>query len=769
MSPSDARRPPASAALRFARLTLLTAAVAGTTLTGTAGAATPAAGEDAFVDALLARMTLEEKLGQLNQPPGPDNRTGPEAEAAGLDAIRRGEVGSILGMQGVARTCRLQRIAVEGSRLHIPMLFAYDVIHGFRTIFPVPLGEAASFDPAAAERSARIASTEAAAHGVHWTFAPMVDIGRDARWGRVVEGAGEDPFLGAAFAAARVRGFQGRDLAADDTVLATAKHFVAYGAAEAGRDYNTVDVSERTLREVYLPPFRAAVDAGAGAVMASFNELSGVPMHANGALIDGVLRREWGFDGVVVSDYTGVMELMRHGIAADRAAAGRLGLAAGVDVDMVSDLYRRDLPAEVRAGRVPEATVDAAVRRVLRAKYRLGLFDDPYRYCDEARERARTLTPEHRRAAREIARETLVLLKNDGGVLPLAKDLRTLAVIGPLADDRRDMLGNWAAEGRAEDAITPLAGIRAAVSPRTQVLYARGSGIRDDDTSGFAEAARIAAQADAVLLFVGESEDMSAEANSRTSLDLPGVQPQLVAAVRATGKPVVAVLFNGRPLAIEPLQRDAAAILEAWFPGVEGGHAIADVLFGDVNPSAKLPITFPRNVGQVPIHYAHKNTGRPPSAADHYTSKYIDAPWTPLYPFGHGLSYTTFRYGDVRVAKPTLAAGETQRVEVTVENTGTRAGDEVVQLYLRDDVASITRPVRELRGFRRVHLRPGERRDIAFDLTLDDLAFYGPDLRRIAEPGTFTVFVGGSSEATLAASFALGGTAPVAVPDTPSR
>ncbi len=753
MTPSTPCPRPKRIALSLIATALFTAAI------GASAAETPANREAAFVEALLKRMTLEEKLGQLNQPPGPGNDTGPAAETAGLEAIRRGEVGSILGMQGVARGCRLQKIAVEESRLGIPMLFAYDVIHGFRTIFPVPLAEAASFDPAAAERSARIAATEAAAHGVHWTFAPMVDIGRDARWGRVVEGAGEDPFLGAAFAAARVRGFQGKDLGADDTVLATAKHFVAYGAAEAGRDYNTVDISERTLREIYLPPFRAAIDAGAGSVMASFNELSGVPMHANAALIDGVLRREWGFDGIVVSDYSGVMELMRHGIAADRAAAGRLGLNAGVDVDMVSDIYRKDLPAEVHAGRVSEAIVDASVRRILRAKYRLGLFADPYRYCDETRERERTLTPAHRRAAREIARDTLVLLKNEGDVLPLSKNIRTLAVIGPLADDARNMLGNWAAEGRAEDAVTALAGIRAAVSPQTRVLYARGSEIGGQDTSGFAEAVRIAKEADAVLLFVGESEHMSAEANSRTSLDLPGVQPELVAAVRAAGKPTVAVLFNGRPLSIEPLQRDATAILEAWFPGIEAGNAIADVLFGDHNPSARLPTTFPRNVGQVPIHYAHKNTGRPPIEADHYTSKYIDAPWTPLYPFGYGLSYTTFRYDGLLIAKAKMRADDTQRVEITVENTGARAGDEVVQVYLRDDVASITRPVRELRGFRRIHLRPGERRTLSFDLAPDALAFHDARMQRVVEPGTFTVFVGGSSEATMAGTFEVIGAA----------
>ncbi|GAB2501702.1 beta-glucosidase BglX [Pseudoxanthomonas sangjuensis] len=714
--------------------------------------------EDRLVEGLLAKMTLEEKFGQLNQPPGPDNNTGPQAEAAGLDQVRKGRVGSYLGVTGAGRTCQYQHVAVEESRLGIPLLFGYDVIHGYRTIFPQSLGEAATFDPAAVEHAARIAAVEASADGVHWTYAPMVDVARDPRWGRISEGSGEDPYLGSVLAAARVRGFQGEKLGEDGTLLATAKHFVAYGAAEAGRDYNIADMSERTLREVYLPPFKAAVDAGVGSVMASFNELNGVPMHANAALIDGVLRKQWGFDGVVVSDYTGIWELTKHGVAADESAAGVLGLKAGVDIDMVSDIYRRFGPKLVRDGRLDEKLVDESVRRVLRAKYRMGLFADPYRFCaDTTRAKTRMLTPEHRQAARDVARESLVLLKNDGGVLPLSKDVGKVAVIGPLADSRADMLGNWAGAGRPQDAVTPLQGLREALG-EARVLHAKGAGVNGDDESGFDAAVAAAKQADVVLLFIGESGDMSGEASSRSSIDLPGVQQELVEAVKATGKPVVAVVFSGRPLTLQPLHDAVPAIVEAWFPGIEGGHAIADVLFGDYNPAGRLPATFPRNLGQVPIYHAHRNTGRPTrlnpdGKIEKYTSRYLDVDNSPLYPFGHGLSYTTFRYGAPKVKKAKIAAGESQQVEVTVTNTGKREGDEVVQLYLRDDVASVTRPVRELRGFRRVHLKPGESRVLSFELKPDDLAFYDAKLQRVVEPGTFTVFVGGSSEAKLQATF----------------
>lgn len=697
-----------------------------------------------LADSLLALMTLEEKLGQLNQPAGPGSDTGPAARAGTVAEIRAGRIGSFLGVYGAAHTRELQRAAME-SRLRIPLLFAHDVIHGFRTIFPVPLAEASSWDPEAVERAARIAAVEATAHGVHWTYAPMVDLARDPRWGRVVEGSGEDPYLGSVMAAARVRGFQGVNLAADNTLLATAKHFVAYGAAEGGRDYNTADISASTLHEIYLPPFRAAVEAGAQSVMAAFNEIAGVPMHAHRELIRDVLRGGWGFDGVLVSDYTGVMELLRHGVAADSAAAGALAIHAGVDVDMVSTIYLNHLPRLIGAGAVPEAQVDEAVRRVLRAKHLLGLFTDPYRYSDPARERARTLTPEHLAHAREMARKSIVLLKNSSQTLPLSKQLRTVAVIGALADDARSAIGSWAAAGRPEDAVTVLAGIRRAVSPGTRVLYAKGADVEGADTTGFAEAVRVARAADAVVLVLGEHQDMSAEARNRSSLDLPGVQQTLAERVQAAGKPVAVVLMNGRPLSTPWLDTNIPAIVEAWYLGVQMGPAVADVLFGDYNPGGKLPISVPRTVGQVPVYYNHKNTGRPPDEKEKYTSKYSDVPWTPLYPFGHGLSYTRFEYSNLRLSAARIRASDSLTVSVEVTNTGDRAGDEVVQLYLRDDVASLTRPVKELRGFRRVTLKPGQRRTVTFVLGRDDLGFHGPDLRRIVEPGTFTVFVGTSS------------------------
>ncbi len=754
--------------MRGRRLRTLAIALAAglfTTAAGLAVADTPAAAskagardEAAFIEALLGKMTLEEKLGQLNQPPGPDNRTGPQAEAGGLDQVRRSEVGSFLGLHGAVRTCQYQMVAVEESRLGMPLLFAGDVIHGFRTVFPQSIGEAATFDPVAVEKSARIAATEATAHGLHWTFAPMVDIARDPRWGRMSEGSGEDVYLGNVLARARVRGFQG-GLKRDDEMLATAKHFVAYGAAEAGRDYNVADMSTRTLHEVYLPPFRAAVDAGVETVMASFNEVDGVPMHANGALINGLLRKDWGFDGLVVSDYTGVWELEQHGVAADATAAGILALDAGVDIDMVSDIYRKSLPAAVRAGKLSQATVDEAVRRVLRLKYKLGLFEDPYRFCDVEREQARTLTPAFRQAAREVARESLVLLKNDGNALPLARGkLRKLAVIGPLADSQLDMLGNWPGDGRREDAVTPLQGLRAALGPATQVSYARGAGVDGSDTSGFAEAVAAAREADAVVLFLGESAAMSGEASSRTDIGLPGVQQQLAEAVQAAGKPVAAVVFSGRALTLEPLSKAVPAIVAAWFPGVEAGNAIADVLLGDYNPAGRLPVTFPRSVGQIPLYYDHKNTGRPirinpDGKEEKYTSRYLDSPNTPLYPFGWGLSYTTFRYDAPKPKQAKIGADGTQRIAVTVTNTGPRAGDEVVQLYLRDDVASVTRPVRQLRGFQRVHLKPGESRTLNFVLKPEDLSFLDAGMKPVVEPGTFTVFAGGSSDASQQARF----------------
>jgi beta-glucosidase len=726
--------------------------------------AKPVSAETRLVDSLLAQMTLEEKVGQLNQLSGAGDPTGPGGNAAGVERLKKGDIGAFFNVTGVDTVRKLQRVAVEQTRMHIPLMFGLDVIHGYRTTFPVPLAEASSWNPALAERTARIAADEASAGGIQWTFAPMVDIARDARWGRIVEGAGEDPYLGSAFAAARVRGFQGGDLRTPTqsalttslrtrTIAATAKHFAAYGAAEAGRDYNIADVPERTLREVYLPPFHAAVCAGAQTLMASFNEIAGVPAHANHWLLTDVLRGEWGFDGLVDSDWTGIGELLNHGIGADSAEIGRRAITAGVDMDMVSETYVRALPELVRGGRVSQAVLDEAVRRVLRVKYRLGLFDDPYRGADTARERTAMVTAENRAAAREAALESIVLLKNDGALLPLRKDLRNIAVIGALAADTGAVLGNWTGLGRKGDAVSVLDGIRRAVSSRTTVTYVRGASPKSQDSSGIANAVAAARKANAVILVIGETPDMSAEAKSRAIIELPGAQMKLVDAVRRTGVPTIVVLMNGRPLAIQELHDRMPAILETWFLGLEHGTATADVIFGDYNPSGRLPVSFPRVTGQAPIYYAHKNTGRPPAQDNDYSSKYIDVPWTPLYPFGHGLSYTSYTLGAPQLSRTTMGTADTLHVSVAVNNTGKVAGDEVVQLYLRDDVATVTRPVQELRGFQRVSLAPGESRTLDFPIDARDLAFYDVDMRRVVEPGSFTVFVGTSSVETQRTKF----------------
>ncbi|MDX6272514.1 MAG: beta-glucosidase [Acidobacteriota bacterium] len=786
MSPFNQRRSPVTRARRLLALALVSL-FANVCLPANASAQTrqqqqqqPAV--ERRINTLLARMTLAEKLGQLQMLDGEANGNfRPEHR----DMVRRGLLGSTLNVRGAARVNELQRIAITESRLKIPVLFAFDVIHGYRTVFPVPLGEAASFDPAAVERAAEVAAAEASAAGVRWTFAPMVDIARDARWGRIVEGAGEDPYLGAALARARVRGFQGADYGAPERIVACAKHWVAYGAAEAGRDYNTVDMSETTLREVYFPPFKAAVDAGVGTFMSAFNDLNGVPTSANPFTLTTVLRGEWKFDGIVVSDYESVKELMNHALAADEREAARLALTAGVDIEMVSRLYNQHGEALLKERKLTLATIDEAVRRVLRIKFRLGLFERPY--ADEARERAEVMRAEHVAAARTVAARSLVLLKNERGALPLAKDLKSIAVVGPLADSPKDMLGSWTGDGRAEDAVTLLQGIKAKVSPQTKVSYVKGvavegrgvtgnydappptasnaggtnvaqssdearNSVTPTDRDGINDAVRLARVSDVTVVAVGESAEMSGEAASRTSLDLPGRQLELIQAIHATGKPYVVVLMNGRPLTINWLAENAPAILETWFAGTQGGHAIADVLFGDVNPGGKLPVTFPRAVGQLPLYYNHKRTGRPPTDQK-YTSKYLDVPWTPLYPFGYGLSYTQFRLSDLRLSAQSIRPDGQLTATVELENTGARAGDEVVQLYLRDVAASVTRPVKELKGFERVTLAPGERRRVEFRLTPAHLGFYNRALRFTVEPGDFKVFTGTSSADGLEASF----------------
>jgi beta-glucosidase len=700
------------------------------------------------VNALLAQMTLEEKLGQLQQLDGEGNGNyRPEH----LDLIRKGLLGSTLNVRGAQRTNQVQRVAMNESRLKIPVLFGFDVIHGYRTIFPIPLAEASSWDPLLAERSAAVAAQEANNAGLRWTFAPMLDIARDPRWGRITEGAGEDPFLGAAFARARVRGFQGDDYGAADKILACAKHWVAYGAAEGGRDYNTTDLSENTLREIYFPPFKAAVDAGVGTLMSSFNAINGVPASANEFTLTKVLRQEWKFDGFVVSDYTSVKELINHGVAANEEEAAAAALNAGVDMEMVSRSYNTFGAQLLKANKLSQATIDEAVRRILRIKFRLGLFDRPY--SDEGREPTSLLRPDSIRLAREIAGRSMVLLKNERETLPLNKSVGSVAVIGPLSDDRRAPLGWWAGDGKEENTVTPLAGIKAAVSPQTKVGYAKGCEVKDDSTAGFAEAINLAKQSDVAVIFVGELHEMVGEAASRNSLDLPGRQMELVQAIHATGKPTIVVLVNGRPLSIGWIVNNVPAILESWMGGSQSGNAIADILFGDVNPEAKLPVTFPRTVGQVPIYYNHMNTGRPPEAENRYTSKYIDLPWTPLYPFGYGLSYTTFKISNLQLSAPRINPNGTVTVSVEVENTGRRTGNEVVQLYIRDPVATMSRPVKELKGFQRVSLRRGEKRRVEFTLGQEHLGFWNREMRYVVEPGEFRVMVGSNSADVIEAKF----------------
>jgi beta-glucosidase len=715
-------------------------------------AAAPALNADVEtkVETLLSQMTLEEKLGQLQQLDGEADGT-PRPEHLAL--ARKGLLGSVLNVRGAKNVNALQHAAAAESRLGIPLLFGFDVIHGYRTVFPIPLALASSWDPELVKSAARVAATEAEAAGVRWTFSPMVDVARDPRWGRIAEGAGEDPYLGSVMARAWVRGYQGDDPSQPGYLAACAKHWVGYGAAEGGRDYNTTEISERTLRDVYFPPFKAAVDAGALTFMSAFNDLDGVPASANPFTLTQVLRGEWQFRGFVVSDYNAVHELINQGVAADGADAARLALTAGVDMEMVSRDYAENLPKLVKSGKVPMSVVDEAVRRVLRVKVQLGLFDRPY--ADADRERTAMLTDANRAEARVAAGRSLVLLRNDGGVLPLSKTVGRVAVIGPLADDRAATLGSWTGDGRIDDARTILAGVRSAL-PAASVLASTGGAIGALTDADIADAAKTAAAADEVVLVLGETGDMSGEASGRSALDLPGRQLELAKAALAAGKPTAVVLLNGRPLTLGALLDAAPAVLEAWQPGTQGGDAVADALFGDVDPGGKLTATFPRSVGQVPIYYDHMNGGRPASA-EHYTSKYIDAPWTPQFPFGWGLSYTTFTVSGLAVDPPSIAADGRADVRVYVENTGARAGDEVVQLYLRRRAASVTRPVAELKGFQRVTLAPGEKRRVDFTLGPNELAFLGRDMKFAVEPGDYEITVGTSSVGGLTARLAVGG------------
>jgi len=734
-------------------------------LSGGPAVAAPAAGGEieSRIDALLVQMTLEEKIGQLNQYSSAFDVTGPAptegAQKLVYDQIRQGLVGSMLNVTGAEATRKAQQLAVEGSRLHIPLLFGYDVIHGYRTAFPIPLGEAGSWDLEAIERSARVAGAEASAAGLHWTFAPMVDVARDARWGRVMEGAGEDPYLGSRVAEARVRGFQGTDLAASDTIAACAKHYAAYGFAEAGRDYNTVDISESTLRDVVLPPFQAAVEAGVATLMNSFNEIGGIPATGSVHLQRDILKGEWGFDGLVVSDWGSIGEMVPHGFAADLKDAARKAIVAGSDMDMESRAYVGHLASLVRAGDVDESYVDDAVRRVLRLKHRLGLFDDPYRYSDPEREKATLSSAEHLAAARDVARKSIVLLKNEGALLPLAREVGSIAVVGPLAADKDTPLGNWRGRAEGGSAVSLLEGIQAAVSPSTRVIHAEGAKLvvgprnffapsqyNTTDRSGFPAAVAAARDADVVVVAIGEDAFQSGEGRSQVEIGLKGLQEELLRAVLEANKKVVVVLMNGRPLTIDWTAEHVPALVEAWHLGSEAGNAIADVLFGDHNPSGRLPMSFPRAVGQLPLYYNHKNTGRPGPEPGVTWSQYNDSPNTALFPFGYGQSYTTFRYSEPMLESAEMTTGATLKASVTVQNTGSRPGAEVVQFYVRDLVGSRTRPVRQLVGFRKVEIEPGASVEVALELKAKDLAFYTAKDRWEAEPGDFVLFVGSSSE-----------------------
>jgi beta-glucosidase len=710
-------------------------------------------------DSVLKLMTLEEKVGQMNQYNGDWEATGPiTKDGDKQNQIRKGMVGSMLNVTGVGHTRALQEIAME-SRLKIPLLFGQDIIHGYRTTFPIPLAEAASWDMEAIALSARIAATEAAAAGVHWTFAPMVDIARDPRWGRVMEGAGEDSWLGSVIARARVKGFQGRGLGSVDGVMACAKHFAAYGAATGGRDYNSVDMSPRMLWETYLPPFKAAAEAGAATFMNSFNDLNGIPATGNGYLQREILKGKWNFKGFVVSDWGSVGEMINHGYAKDGKAAALEALSAGCDMDMESRSYINNLTKLVKEGKVKPRLIDEAVKRILVKKFEMGLFDDPYRFCNTGREKAQWDNKENLKAERLVAEKSIVLLKNENQILPLSKKIKTLALIGPLIKSVRDNLGFWSYIWPDDSTriVSPWQGIQNKVGTQTQLLYAKGCNINDTSTAGFTEAIEIAKQADVIIISVGEASDMTGEAKSRSNIHLPGVQEELIKRVQSTGKPLVVMINAGRPLIFEWTADNVPAIVYTWWLGTEAGDAMADVLFGDYNPSAKLPISFPRAEGQIPIYYNHFSTGRPArNDSDlNYVSAYIDLPNDPKFPFGYGLSYTSFSYGEIRLSTNAFKQGQVLTASVTLTNTGTRDGKETVQLYLRQLTGSVVRPVKELKGFQQIVLKQGESKKISFDITADMLKFYNDQLRYGAEPGDFTLYIGGNSKDLKQASFRL--------------
>ena len=709
------------------------------------------------IDALLGKMTLAEKVGQLVQINYYDPREGgADLHEPLADLIRTGRVGSLLNLTDPQITNLIQKTALEESRLGIPLLLGLDVIHGLRTIFPIPLAGSCTWDPAMVENAARIAAEEASSIGINWIFAPMVDIARDPRWGRIAEGAGEDPFLGMAMAHAHVRGFQSTNLTSGKRIAACPKHFAAYGAAEAGRDYNTVDISERTLRDVHLPPFKAAFDAGAATTMTAFNEIAGVPATANQLILSKILRGEWGWPGLVVSDFESLGELILHGFAVDLKHAAKLSIEAGLDIEMASQGYSRHLADLVNSGEVSLSKVEEAVRRVLRLKIRLGLFENPYTREGLAEEVL--LREEHRSAALEVARSSMVLLKNEGSLLPLQPGKHHLAVIGPLADNQADLLGSWAWGGRPEDVESVLEGLQEYIDA-SDFTYHRGCPIQSDDPSDIQGAVKTAQAADVVLLVLGESADLSGESHSRTHLGLPGQQAELVAAIAETGKPLVCVLMSGRPLVISQLAEQVDALLAAWHGGIRAGRAVADILFGAVNPSGKLTAGWPRTEGQIPVYYGHKNTGRPADGAgtkqfaELFKSVYLDEPNSPLFPFGFGLGYSQFEYDEFRVQERDLGMKDSLVVSARVNNIGERSGAEVVQLYVRDLVGSVTRPVKELKGFKKVWLEPGESQVVRFEVPVQTLGFTSLDMRYTVEPGDFMVWIGPDSTGGLEGEF----------------
>ena len=746
---------------RITALLLLFVSMQATAQTKTVAADQPM---NKFIADLMKKMTLEEKIGQLNLPGSGDIVTGQASNSDIGKKIREGKVGGLFNIKSLAKIREVQKVAVEETRLKIPMLFGMDVIHGYQTTFPIPLGLACTWDMKLIEQSARIAAVEASADGINWTFSPMVDIARDARWGRIAEGSGEDPFLGSAIAKAMVLGYQGNDLSKGNTIMACVKHYAMYGAAEAGRDYNTTDMSRLRMFNEYLPPYKAAVDAGAGSVMASFNEVDGIPATGNRFLMTDVLRKRWGFKGFVVTDYTGINEMIEHGMG-NLQQVSALALKAGIHMDMVGEGFLTTLQQSLKQGKVTLKEIDDACRLILEAKYKLGLFADPYKYCNEQRAKTEIYTPEHIKAARQIAGESFVLFKNQGNLLPLKKT-GTIALIGPLADSKANMPGTWSVATDLNTAITVKQGLENVAGSNAKIIYAKGSNLMDDSlyedrATMFArslnrdqrsseemlnEALAIAAQSDVIVAALGEASEMSGESSSRSDIGIPDAQRRLLEALLKTGKPVVLVLFAGRPMTLKWENDNVPAILNVWFGGSEAGNAIADVLFGDVNPSGKLTSTFPQNVGQLPLYYAQKNTGRPLGKwFEKFRSNYLDVSNDPVYPFGYGLSYTTFKYSDIKLSSTNLKGNQQLTASVTVSNTGSIDGKETVQLYIRDLVGSVTRPLKELKGFNKIFLKAGESKTVTFTITPEDLKFYNGDLKYDWEAGEFEIMIGANS------------------------